>query len=223
MKFFLDTANIEEIREGVSWGAVDGITTNPTLISKELKGEMNFRKLVTSILDLVKGPVSLEVTSLKHDEMIEEAKRLKKLGDNVVVKIPTTVEGLKALKILKEIGIETNATLVFSLSQALMVVKAGATYVSPFVGRLDDIGEDGMSLIEDIRTAYDNYGINAKIIVASIRHPVHVRESALIGADIATMPFDVFKKLMSHPKTDEGLKRFLDDWDKIDRGKLRLE
>ncbi len=220
MKFFLDTANIAEIEEGVSWGCVDGITTNPTLISRELVGNTNFKTLVKRILDIVDGPVSLEVTALTADGMIEEGKKLKKLGDNVVVKIPTTIEGLKALKVLKSLKIETNATLVFSVNQALMVAKAGASYASPFVGRLDDISEDGMSLIEDIRDVYDNYSIETKILVASIRHPVHVREAAMIGADIATMPFEVFKKLINHPKTDEGLKRFLSDWEKIDKKKL---
>jgi transaldolase len=220
MKFFLDTANIAEIEEGVSWGCVDGITTNPTLISKELVGNTNFKTLVKRILDIVDGPLSLEVTSTSSDAMVEEAKRLKKLGDNVVVKIPTTVEGLKALKVLKARNIDTNATLVFSVNQAIMVAKAGATYASPFVGRLDDISEDGMSLIEDIRDVYDNYNIETKIIVASVRHPIHVRDAALIGADIATMPFEVFKKLINHPKTDEGLKRFLADWQKIDKSKL---
>ena len=222
MKIFLDTANVEEIKEGVSWGAVDGVTTNPTLISKELKGGLTFKELVTTILKIVEGPVSLEVTGLNHEEMVREARILKSLGENVVVKIPTTVEGLKAIKILNKEKINTNATLVFSLSQALLVAKAGATYVSPFVGRLDDIGEDGMNLIQDIREMYDNFGFETEIIVASIRHPVHVRQAALIGADIATMPFEVFKKLISHPKTDEGLKRFLDDWSKIDPSKLKL-
>jgi len=222
MKIFLDTANVEEIKEGVSWGAVDGVTTNPTLISKELKGGLTFKELVTTILKIVNGPVSLEVTGLNHEEMVREARILKSLGENVVVKIPTTVEGLKAIKILNKEKINTNATLVFSLSQALLVAKAGATYVSPFVGRLDDIGEDGMNLIQDIREMYDNFGFETEIIVASIRHPVHVRQAALIGADIATMPFEVFKKLISHPKTDEGLKRFLDDWSKIDPSKLKL-
>jgi len=222
MKIFLDTANVEEIKEGVSWGAVDGVTTNPTLISKELKGGLTFKELVTTILKIVDGPVSLEVTGLNHEEMVREARILKSLGENVVVKIPTTVEGLKAIKILNKEKINTNATLVFSLSQALLVAKAGATYVSPFVGRLDDIGEDGMNLIQDIKEMYDNFGFETEIIVASIRHPVHVRQAALIGADIATMPFEVFKKLISHPKTDEGLKRFLDDWSKIDPSKLKL-
>jgi len=222
MKIFLDTANVEEIKEGVSWGAVDGVTTNPTLISKELKGGLTFKELVTTILKIVDGPVSLEVTGLNHEEMVREARILKSLGENVVVKIPTTMEGLKAIKILNKERINTNATLVFSLSQALLVAKAGATYVSPFVGRLDDIGEDGMNLIQDIREMYDNFGFETEIIVASIRHPVHVRQAALIGADIATMPFEVFKKLISHPKTDEGLKRFLDDWSKIDPSKLKL-
>jgi transaldolase len=222
MKIFLDTANVEEIKEGVSWGAVDGVTTNPTLISKELKGGLTFKELITTILKIVDGPVSLEVTGLNHEEMVREARILKSLGENVVVKIPTTVEGLKAIKILNKEKINTNATLVFSLSQALLVAKAGATYVSPFVGRLDDIGEDGMNLIQDIREMYDNFGFETEIIVASIRHPVHVRQAALIGADIATMPFEVFKKLISHPKTDEGLKRFLDDWSKIDPSKLKL-
>lgn len=222
MKFFLDTANLADIKEGVSWGCVDGVTTNPTLITRELKGNTDFRTLAKEILDMVEGPVSLEVTSTVATGMVTEAKKLKKLGKNVVIKIPTTIEGLKALKTLKRLGIETNATLVFSVSQALMVAKAGATYASPFVGRLDDIGEDGMSLIEDIRTVYDNYGMETKILVASIRHPIHVREAALIGADVATMPFDVLKKLVNHPKTDEGLKRFLDDWGKVDRKKLRF-
>ncbi len=222
MKFFLDTANLEEIKEGISWGCVDGLTTNPTLISKEMKKDADFKSLVGEILKIVPGPVSLEVTSTDHEGMIQEAKKLKKLGENVVIKIPTTIEGLKAIKELKKMSIDTNATLVFSVNQALMVAKAGATYVSPFVGRLDDISEDGMSLIEDIKTVYDNYSIDTRIIVASIRHPVHVRDAALIGADIATMPFDVMKKLINHPKTDEGLKRFLDDWEKIDKKKLRF-
>ncbi|MCL5873959.1 MAG: fructose-6-phosphate aldolase [Candidatus Thermoplasmatota archaeon] len=220
MKFFLDTANIKEIEEGVSWGCVDGVTTNPTLISKELVGKTDFKTLVKKILTIVEGPVSLEVTSITADGMVEEGKKLKKLGNNVVVKIPTTIEGLKALKVLKSLNIKTNATLVFSVNQALMVAKAGATYASPFVGRLDDISEDGMSLIEDIREAYDNYDFETKILVASVRHPIHVKEAALIGADIATMPFDVFKKLINHPKTEEGLKRFLEDWAKIDKSKL---
>ncbi|MGC8645787.1 MAG: fructose-6-phosphate aldolase [Thermoplasmata archaeon] len=222
MKFFLDTANLKEIEEGVSWGCVDGVTTNPTLISKELGGDIDFKTLIRKILNMVDGPVSLEVTSTDSHGMIEEARKLKALGENVVVKIPTTVEGLKALKALKREKIETNATLVFSVSQAIMVAKAGATYASPFVGRLDDIGEDGMSLIEDIKTVYNNYNVETRIIVASIRHPIHVRDAALIGADIATMPFEVFKKLISHPKTDEGLKRFLDDWKKIDSAKIRF-
>lgn len=222
MKFFLDTANIEEIKEGISWGCVDGLTTNPTLISKEMKGDRDFKSMVSEILKIVPGPVSLEVTATEHEGMVTEAKKLRKLGENVVIKIPTTLEGLKAIKELKNMNIATNATLVFSVNQALLVAKAGATYVSPFVGRLDDISEDGMALIEDIKTVYDNYSIDTKIIVASIRHPVHVREAALIGADIATMPFDVLKKLINHPKTDEGLKKFLDDWEKIDKKKLRF-
>ena len=220
MKFFLDTANISEIEEGVSWGCVDGVTTNPTLISKELVGKGDFKTLVRKILDVVDGPVSLEVTSTKADDMVREGKKLRTLGDNVVMKIPTTVEGLKALKILKSQKIKTNATLVFSVNQALMVAKAGASYASPFVGRLDDISEDGMSLIEDIREVYDNYDFETEILVASVRHPIHVKEAALIGADVATMPFEVFKKLISHPKTDEGIKRFMDDWGKIDKKKL---
>jgi transaldolase len=220
MKFFLDTANIAEIEEGVSWGCVDGVTTNPTLISRELVGKTDFKTLVKRILEIVEGPVSLEVTSTMADGMVREGRKLRKMGENVVVKIPTTIEGLKALKILKSQNIMTNATLVFSVNQALMVAKAGATYASPFVGRLDDISEDGMSLIEDIRDVYDNYDIETKILVASVRHPIHVKEAALIGADIATMPFDVFKKLINHPKTDEGIKRFMEDWGKIDKSKL---
>ena len=209
---FLDTANVEMIREGVSWGVVDGVTTNPTLISRENE---NPEEIMKEILDIVPGPVSLEVLSDEHEGMVSEAKELAKLGDNVVVKIPMTVEGLKAVKILSSEGIKTNVTLVFSPNQAILAAKAGATYVSPFVGRLDDIGHDGMALVEDIVTIYRNYGFDTKVIVASVRHPQHVWVAGLMGADVVTIPFSVLEKMVKHPKTDEGIVRFKKDWEKV--------
>ena len=217
MKIFLDTANVEQIKEGVSWGIVDGVTTNPTLISKETRDGKTFMDVVKEILRIVPGPVSLEAISLDHEGMVREARKLAELGDNVVVKIPMTVEGLKAVRVLSGEGINTNVTLVFSANQALLAAKAGATYVSPFVGRLDDIGHVGVELIRDIREIYDNYGFATEIIAASIRHPQHVYEAALIGADIATVPFPVLEKMVRHPKTDEGIERFLKDWEKVPR------
>ncbi len=214
MKIFLDTANIEEIRKGIEWGIVDGVTTNPTLISKEAyRG--SFLDIVKEILKTVPGPVSLEVTSLDSENMVREAIELSKLGENAVIKVPLTVEGLKTIKRLSEMGIKTNATLVFSANQGLLAAKAGATYVSPFVGRLDDIGEEGMNLVSDLKTIFSNYNFKTEIIVASVRHPIHVYQAALIGAHIVTMPFNVLEKMVQHPKTDEGIKKFLDDWKKV--------
>ncbi|MDD5712769.1 MAG: fructose-6-phosphate aldolase [Smithellaceae bacterium] len=212
MKFFIDTANIGEIREGIALGMVDGVTTNPSLIAKEKTG---FDKVVKEILKAVDGPVSLEVISLETPGMVREAKKLAKLGDNVVVKVPMTTEGLKATRILAEEGIPVNQTLIFSPVQALMAAKAGAAYVSPFVGRLDDIGHNGMELVEQIIAIYDNYGFETEIIVASVRHPGHVIEAAMMGADIATIPFKVIAQLAKHPLTDRGIEMFLADWEKV--------
>ena len=216
MKFFLDTANLDEIKKGLEMGLVDGVTTNPTLISKE---KMGFWELVKEICRIVEGPVSLEATSLDADGMVREARELAKIGDNVVVKIPMTTEGLKAVKRLSAEGIKTNVTLVFSPTQALLAAKVGANYVSPFVGRLDDISTPGMDLVEQIMTIYANYDIFTEVIVASVRHPIHVLEAALVGADIATIPFRVLEQLPKHPLTDIGIERFLKDWEKVPKGK----
>jgi transaldolase len=211
MKFFIDTANIEEITKGVAMGMVDGVTTNPSLIAKESKP---FEKIIKEICRIVDGPVSAEVVSLEADGMLREARKLAKIADNIVIKIPMVVEGLKAVKVLAAEGIKTNVTLVFSAAQALLAAKAGATFVSPFVGRLDDIGSTGMDLISDIVTIYDNYGYQSEIIVASIRSPQHVLDAALIGADIATIPYKVIAQLAKHPLTDAGIEQFLADWEK---------
>ena len=212
MKFFIDTADINEIKAAMEMGMVDGVTTNPTLISKTGRP---FLEVAKEIIETVPGPVSLEVVSLDTQGMVDEARQLAKLGDNVVIKIPMTTEGLRAVKILSEEGIKTNVTLVFSPLQALLAAKAGATFVSPFVGRLDDIGHDGMELIAQIVQIYDNYGFDTEIIVASIRHPQHVLQAAIMGADIATIPFKVIKQLAKHPLTDVGIERFLEDWAKV--------
>jgi transaldolase len=212
MEFFLDTAKIEEIKEALEWGILDGVTTNPTHVSSTGK---KFHEVVEEILAVVKGPVSLEVVSTDWKGMVEEAKKLAKLADNVVVKIPLIRDGVRALKELTQLGIKTNATLNFSLAQALMAAKAGATYVSPFVGRLDAVGEDGMGLVEKTKLVFDNYGFDTKIIVAAVRHPMHVAEAALMGAHVATMRFEIMKLLFEHPLTTVGLKRFLDDWEKV--------
>lgn len=214
MKFFIDTANIEEIKQGLELGLVDGVTTNPTLIAKEKKP---FLDLIKEILKLVPGPVSIEVTSTDADGMVREAKKFAKLGDNAVIKIPTTNEGLKAIKKLSSEGIKTNATLIFSPTQALLVAKAGATYASPFIGRLDDISQRGMDLIEQVLTIYDNYLFETEVIVASVRNPMHVVEAALLGAHIATIPFSTIKQLINHPLTDVGLARFLKDWENYNK------
>lgn len=211
MKFFIDTANLDEINKGLEMGMVDGVTTNPSLIAREDKP---FEEIITEICKVVDGPVSAEVVSLEADGMLAEAKELAKIADNIVIKIPMIVEGLKAVKKLTSEGIKTNVTLVFSAAQALLAAKAGATFVSPFVGRLDDIGNPGMDLISDIVTVYDNYGYQSEIIVASVRSPQHVMDSALIGADIATIPLKVIAQLAKHPLTDIGMEQFLADWEK---------
>ena len=211
MKFFIDTANIDEIKEAHSMGMVDGVTTNPSLIAKEGR---DFEEIIRDICAIVDGPISAEVISIDADGMIKEARQLAKIHENIVVKVPMTVDGLKATRRLAEEGIKTNVTLVFSPLQALMAAKAGATFVSPFIGRLDDLSQEGLLLVEQIVEIYSNYAFDTEIIVASIRNPLHVLESALMGADIATIPFDVLAKLAAHPMTDKGLKAFLDDWDK---------
>ena len=212
MKFFVDTANVEEIRQAKEMGMADGVTTNPSLVAKENRP---FRQLIEEICQIVDGPVSVEVISQDAEGMVKEAKELVKIAENIAIKIPMTVEGMKATKILSDEGINVNVTLVFSPLQALLAAKAGASYVSPFVGRLDDIGHNGMQLVEEIKKIYDNYGFATEIIVASVRHPLHVLKAALIGADIATIPFKVIKQLAKHPLTDIGLKRFLDDWQRV--------
>ena len=211
MKFFIDTANIKEIKEADSMGMVDGVTTNPSLVAKEGR---EFEGLIKEICEIVVGPVNAEVISTETKGMLTEARKLVKIHKNIVVKVPMTIDGLKAVRQLTEEGIRTNVTLVFSPIQALMAAKAGAAYVSPFVGRLDDVAHDGMLLVEQIAEIYNNYALETEIIVASVRHPLHVLESALIGADIATIPFNVLSKLAAHPLTDKGLKAFLDDWKK---------
>jgi len=212
MKFFLDTANIEEIKKGLEMGLVDGVTTNPSLLAKEKK---NPDQVIKEILSLVPGPVSLEVLSKDSKGMIEEARKLAALGSNVVVKIPMIEEGMKAVKILSSDGIKTNVTLMFQPLQALIAAKAGATYVSPFVGRLDDISAVGMEIVENIVTIYSNYGYDTEIIVASVRNPLHVLHAALMGADVATIPFGVLKQLMNHPLTEIGIERFLKDYETL--------
>ncbi len=212
MKFFIDTADVNEIREAHELGLVDGVTTNPSLIAKSGR---KFKGVIKEITSIVDGPISAEVVSLDHDGMIKEAKELAKIHKNIVIKLPMTPEGLKACKTLTEKGIKTNVTLIFTPMQALLAAKAGATYVSPFVGRLDDISQDGMQIIEEIRTIFDNYGYTAEIIVASIRNPIHVQDSALIGADICTIPYSVMLQLSKHPLTDAGIKKFLEDWEKV--------
>ncbi len=212
MKFFLDTANIEEIKKALEMGLVDGVTTNPTLLAKE-KRDPNLT--IKEILSLVRGPVNLEVLATDAKGMIAEAKQLAGLGEQVVVKIPLTEEGMKAVRALHEEGIRTNVTLIFQAVQALIASKAGADYVSPFVGRLDDISTVGMDIVSDIGTIYSNYGFETEIIVASVRNPLHVLEAATMGADIATIPFAVIKQLMKHPLTDIGLERFLKDYESL--------
>ena len=212
MKFFIDTADVHEIREAHTLGLVDGVTTNPTLIAKSGR---KFKDVIKEITAIVDGPISAEVISLEADGMVKEAKELVKIHKNIVIKLPMTPEGLKACKTLTAKGIKTNVTLIFTPMQALLAAKAGATYVSPFVGRLDDISQDGMGIIDEIRTIFDNYGYTSEIIVASIRNPIHVLNSALIGADICTIPYSVMLQLSKHPLTDAGINKFLEDWEKV--------
>lgn len=212
MKFFIDTANIEEIREAADLGLLDGVTTNPTLISRE---DRSFVDLVTEITKIVPGPVSAEVVALDAEGMVREGLELAKIADNIVVKIPMTLEGMKAIKRLSSEGIATNCTLIFSAAQALMAAKAGATYASPFVGRLDDLSSDGMGLIEKICVIYRNFDLPTEVLVASVRHPEHVVQAALLGADVVTMPAKLFPQLTQHPLTDLGLEQFLSDWEKV--------
>lgn len=211
MKFFIDTANVDEIKKALALGMVDGVTTNPSLVSKEARP---FPDILKEICSLVEGPVSAEVIGLEAGGMVREARKLVKIADNIVIKIPMLEEGLKAVRLLSAEGIKTNVTLVFSAAQALLAAKAGATFVSPFVGRLDDIGQSGMELISDIMTIYRNYGFTTEIIVASVRHPMHVLDAARIGADIATIPYKVIAQLAKHPLTDRGIQQFLADWEK---------
>ena len=212
MKFFIDTANIDEIKEVASWGIVDGVTTNPSLIAKE--GRV-FEDVIKEITEIVDGPISAEVVSLECEGMLEEARELAKIHKNIVIKLPMTKEGIKACKKLTDEGIKTNVTLIFSASQALIAAKAGATYVSPFLGRLDDISSDGMILIDDIAQIFYNYDIQTEIIAASVRHPIHLVECAKAGADIATIPYIVFNQMLKHPLTDIGIEKFLKDWESV--------
>lgn len=212
MKFYIDTADIGDIREGVALGLVDGVTTNPTLVAKTGR---DFREVLKDICKEVKGPISAEVISLEADKILAEGRELAKLHDNIVVKIPMGVEAIKAVKKFAADGIKTNITLVFSPLQALLCAKAGASYISPFVGRLDDVGTQGTQLIGQIKQIFDNFDYSTQIIVASVRHPIHVLETALIGADIATMPLGVMKAMAQHPLTDKGIQLFLKDWEKV--------
>jgi len=211
MKFFLDTANVDEIREAVSLGLIDGVTTNPSLVAKAGRP---FEELIHEICEIVQGPVSAEVVAMEADAMIEEGRRLAAIHEHVVVKCPLIREGIKATRALSDEGIRVNVTLCFSPTQALLAAKAGAAYISPFVGRLDDISYDGMDLIRQIMTIYENYGFATEVLVASIRHPKHILEAALMGADVATIPFKAFDAMFNHPLTDQGLAAFLADWEK---------
>ncbi len=212
MKIFIDTANLDEIRKANEWGVIDGVTTNPSLVAKENR---DFREMVRKIVGVVNGPISLEVISTDAEGMVKEAVHLSKLSHNIVVKIPMIPEGLKAVKILNGRNVKTNVTLIFSVNQALLAAKAGATYVSLFIGRLDDIGHEGMQIVRDMVKIFTFYNFKTEVIVASIRHPMHVIEAAQAGAHIATVPFDVIEKMFKHPLTDAGLERFLKDWEKV--------
>ena len=212
MKFFIDTAIVEEIKEAASWGVLDGVTTNPTKLAQAGRKLMD---VVEEICGLVDAPISVEVISVEADKIIKEARDIAKIHKNIVVKVPLIKEGIKAVHVLSAEGVKTNVTLNFSASQALLAAKVGATYISPFVGRLDPIGQDGMEVVQQIRTIYDNYGFETQIIVAAARHPKHVLDAALIGADVTTMTFDIMNQLFGHPLTDIGLQMFLDDWKKV--------
>jgi transaldolase len=215
MKFFIDTANLDQIKQAAAMGVLDGVTTNPSLAARE---KAPYTEVLTAICRVVAGPVSAEVISTDYNGMLKEAESLVKIADNIVVKIPTILEGLKAIKTLSSQGVKINSTLVFSPSQALLVAKAGAAYVSPFIGRLDDVSTNGMQLISDVVTIYRNYGFSTEVLVASVRHPMHVVDAALIGADVCTMPFDVIEKLIKHPLTDIGLEKFISDYKKAGKG-----
>ncbi|KXK06265.1 MAG: transaldolase [Chlorobi bacterium OLB4] len=215
MKIFIDTANIDEIKEATGMGLLDGVTTNPSLVSKE--GHKDFHAMLEKICSIVDGDVSAEVIATDFDGILKEGRELVKIHENIVVKVPLIKEGLKAVKVFSEENIKTNVTLCFSASQALLAAKAGAYIISPFVGRLDDISQDGMDLISQIITIYDNYDFNTQVLVASVRHPMHFVQSALMGADIATLPFKVIEQLAKHPLTDKGLENFLSDWGKLNK------
>jgi transaldolase len=215
MKFFIDTANLDEIREANELGLIDGVTTNPTLVAKE--GDIDFKEHIAKICEMVKGDVSAEVTALDTEGMLREGRELAKIAPNVVVKCPLTLDGLKATRTFREEGTKVNVTLCFSAAQALLAAKAGATYISPFIGRIDDIGQNGMQLISDIVQIYGNYGYETEVLAASIRHPMHIVDAALVGADVATIPFKVIQQLVKHPLTDKGLESFLNDWKKSGR------
>lgn len=213
MKFFIDTADLDEIQEANALGVLDGVTTNPSLCAKI--GVADFEGHIAKICNMIEGDVSAEVVSTEYDEIMTEARHLAEIADNVVVKVPLIKDGIKAIKTLSDEGIRTNCTLCFSATQAMLAAKAGATYISPFIGRIDDISSDGMQLIEDVVNIYDNYGFETEILAASIRHPMHVLEAARLGADVATMPLNVIDQLLEHPLTDRGLEKFLADWDSL--------
>ncbi len=215
MKFFIDTANLDEIKEANELGMIDGVTTNPSLVAKE--GDIDFKQRIADICAIVKGDVSAEVTALDTEGMLREGRELAKIAPNVVVKCPLTLDGLKATRQFREEGTKVNVTLCFSAAQALLAAKAGASYISPFIGRLDDIAQDGMQLIRDIVQIYDNYGFETEVLAASIRHPMHIVDCALAGADVATIPFKIITQLVKHPLTDKGLQSFLSDWKKSGR------
>lgn len=215
MKFFIDTANLDEIRECTELGLIDGVTTNPSLVAKE--GDVDFKEHLKKICEMVRGDISAEVTALDTEGMLKEGRDYAKVADNVVIKVPLTLEGLKACRTLRAEGTKVNVTLCFSAAQALLAAKAGATYISPFIGRLDDIAENGMQLIRNIVQIYDNYGFTTEVLAASIRHPMHIVDCALAGADVATIPFKVIQQLVKHPLTDKGLEGFLSDWKKSGR------
>ena len=215
MKFFIDTANLDEIKEASELGLIDGVTTNPSLVAKE--GDVDFKEHIAKICEIVKGDVSAEVTALDTKGMLEQGRELAKIASNVVIKCPLTLDGLKATRIFREEGTKVNVTLCFSATQALLAAKAGASYISPFIGRLDDIGQDGMQLIRDIVQIYDNYGFETEVLAASIRHPMHIVDCALAGADVATIPLKIIQQLAKHPLTDKGLDAFLADWNKTQK------
>lgn len=212
MKLFIDTANIEEIKEISQWGVLSGVTTNPSLIAKEGR---DFEQVIHEITEIVDGPISAEVVAENAEDMIKDGEKLAKIHKNIVIKVPMTSEGLKAIKGLKEKGIRTNCTLIFSANQALLAARAGAAFVSPFIGRMDDIGNQGMNLIREVAEMFDIHGIDTEIIAASVRHPMHVTEAALSGAHIATIPYGVFKKMLNHPLTEKGIEKFNKDWEKV--------